>query len=309
MMKEEVKQNKNSQQKGEKNGKVNWRAVTIGGVTGILMGIPTKAFASLFGKTGEAITPDANPIEPISMPVASIDSEQSFASAFAEARENLGAGGVFEWRGQLYNTYTAEEWQEMSANEQDDFADKLKPHVTPDPIDDIIPGGGEDSLPPDDEPVPDGIGEGTLPPDDEPIPDEEETSVPEDDQPVPEDDQPVPEDDKPIPEDESVTGDDENPVPEDDSITEEDDVPVPEDEVHVDENDEPVAEEVDEEHEQDYSNDESVAEEDEPAITEEEQEMLEELDENTDSYVTSIDEVGNGMEDYMSSAVEPDPLA
>ena len=287
-MKEETKQGNSFPQKGEKKGKINWRAVTIGGVTGILMGIPTKAFASLFGKTGEAITPDANPIEPISMPAASIDSEQSFASAFAEARENLGAGGVFEWRGRLYNTYTAEEWQEMSADEQDDFADKLKPHVTPDPIDDVIPDGGKDSWPPDDEPVLDGIGEGTLPPDEEPVPDDEEASVPED---------------------EPVTVDDEESMPEDDSITEEDDVPVPEDDVDIDENDEPVAEEVDEEHEQDYSNDESVAEEDEPAITEEEQEMLEELDENTDSYVTSIDEVGNGMEDYMSSAVEPDPLA
>ena len=42
-------------------------------------------------------------------------------SAFSSARQEVGAGGVFVWKGQLYNTYTAEEWEELSADEKDEF--------------------------------------------------------------------------------------------------------------------------------------------------------------------------------------------
>lgn len=45
----------------------------------------------------------------------------SFAEAFAAARHDLGAGGVFEWNGKLYGTYTIDEWNSMSAGERDQY--------------------------------------------------------------------------------------------------------------------------------------------------------------------------------------------
>jgi len=48
---------------------------------------------------------------------------QSFSEAFADARNELGAGGVFEWNGQQYNTFYAEEWQDMSEGQQNEWAD------------------------------------------------------------------------------------------------------------------------------------------------------------------------------------------
>lgn len=218
-MKNGVDKTENSSQKAGKGRKDNWRAVTLGGVTGILMGVSSKAFASMLGETAEGVDPDDNPTgatDSIDIPVAGANGEQSFGDAFAEARENLGAGGVFEWRGRLYNTYTAEEWQEMTADEQDGFADKLKPYVAPDPIDDIIPGGGEDSLPPDDELASDPS-------------DEEDVPVPEeDDEPVPEDEADADDDDKPVAE--VVDEEHEQDYSNDESVAEEDEPAITEEE-------------------------------------------------------------------------------
>ena len=45
----------------------------------------------------------------------------SFGEAFAAARAELGAGGVFAWRGNYFNTYLREEWQGMSPAERSEF--------------------------------------------------------------------------------------------------------------------------------------------------------------------------------------------
>lgn len=52
-----------------------------------------------------------------------VDDSMSFATAFATARNEVGPGGVFEWRGQLYGTYNADEWNGMSASERAEWAD------------------------------------------------------------------------------------------------------------------------------------------------------------------------------------------
>lgn len=44
-----------------------------------------------------------------------------FGKAFAEARSDIGPGGFFEWRGDVYNTYQKEEWETLSPDEQNDF--------------------------------------------------------------------------------------------------------------------------------------------------------------------------------------------
>ncbi len=53
--------------------------------------------------------------------VAQVDDSLSFSQAFAEARSQVGAGGVFEWNGKVYSTYYAEEWDGMSASERSDW--------------------------------------------------------------------------------------------------------------------------------------------------------------------------------------------
>ncbi len=47
---------------------------------------------------------------------------QSFSEAFADARNEVGAGGVFEWNGQQYNTFYAEEWQDMDETQHNEWA-------------------------------------------------------------------------------------------------------------------------------------------------------------------------------------------
>ena len=55
-----------------------------------------------------------------------VDDEMSFDEAFAAARAEVGAGGAFEWRGGLYGTYYAEEWESMSAEEKAEFGAKFE---------------------------------------------------------------------------------------------------------------------------------------------------------------------------------------
>ena len=57
--------------------------------------------------------------------IAQVDDSDSFAEAFADARQQVGPGGAFEWRGQVYNTYYAEEWDNMSAEQRAEFQAKV----------------------------------------------------------------------------------------------------------------------------------------------------------------------------------------
>ena len=54
-----------------------------------------------------------------------VNDEMSFSQAFAAARAEVGAGGAFEWRGQIYGTYYADEWEAMSDDEKDAFGNKF----------------------------------------------------------------------------------------------------------------------------------------------------------------------------------------
>ncbi|MBK8624022.1 MAG: hypothetical protein IPN86_00135 [Saprospiraceae bacterium] len=45
----------------------------------------------------------------------------SFGDAFKTARAEVGAGGIFEWRGNLYNTYIKSEWDAMDKGERSEF--------------------------------------------------------------------------------------------------------------------------------------------------------------------------------------------
>lgn len=67
-------------------------------------------------------------------PIAeNVTDDMTFGDAFAMARQETGPGGVFEWRGTLYNTYYKEEWENMSGEDRSDFAASYQ-NVAPDSI-------------------------------------------------------------------------------------------------------------------------------------------------------------------------------
>lgn len=50
-----------------------------------------------------------------------IDERMNFDEAFAAARAEVGAGGVFGWHGNLYGTYTTREWNAMGESQREAF--------------------------------------------------------------------------------------------------------------------------------------------------------------------------------------------
>lgn len=112
-----------------KTTKVNgqfWKNVMIGGVPGILIG----AVGTGLAESAFAAEPDDVVVDPVSpdldpLPVAEVSDDMSFGEAYASARGQVGPGGVFEWRGNVYNTYNAEEWNAMSPEDRAEFADRL----------------------------------------------------------------------------------------------------------------------------------------------------------------------------------------
>ena len=115
----------------------SWKHVTLGGVSGILMGAgllyarqvvaATKPGESVGSATNEAETTEQTTES--SLPVAQMHNDLSFGEAFAAARAEVGPGGVFIWHGGIYNTYTAEEWNAMTSEQKADFAQQVNPEV------------------------------------------------------------------------------------------------------------------------------------------------------------------------------------
>lgn len=79
---------------------------------------------------GDVQVEDANEsvIIEIDTPVASASSASgsiSFNQAFADARAELGPGGLFVWEGDLYHTYTSSEWNNMTDGERMEFSSSI----------------------------------------------------------------------------------------------------------------------------------------------------------------------------------------
>ena len=112
----------NGQQETKKEGSA-WKQVTLGGVSGILMGA---------AKTADNATAEAQQAEgatEAALPVAQMHNDMSFGEAFEAARAEVGPGGVFIWHGGIYNTYTADEWNNMTSQQKSDFAHQVNPEV------------------------------------------------------------------------------------------------------------------------------------------------------------------------------------
>ncbi|NQZ42786.1 MAG: hypothetical protein HRT65_00600 [Flavobacteriaceae bacterium] len=56
----------------------------------------------------------------------SVNDAMSFEEAFKSAREELGQGGFFTWKGQHFHTYTAEEWDAFSEADKTKFFESFR---------------------------------------------------------------------------------------------------------------------------------------------------------------------------------------
>lgn len=93
----------------------------------VLLGGSALAFTALNKGAQQAITtpekPAAGTVDPSEeIDVAhNINDDMSFDDAFIAARTEVGAGGVFTWHGNVYNTYTKDEWGSMSLEQRQEF--------------------------------------------------------------------------------------------------------------------------------------------------------------------------------------------
>ena len=137
----------NGQQETKKEGSA-WTHVTLGGVSGILMGAGLLYAGQAAAQTlNSEEAPEEKPEDVVApeqgetshtlengLKVASVSDDLSFGEAFQQARAEVGPGGVFHWHGGIYNTYSADEWNAMSVDQKHDFAEQVQPEVRPDEL-------------------------------------------------------------------------------------------------------------------------------------------------------------------------------
>ena len=128
-----------------------WKPITIGGFTGILLGAGAllASNASAANQDPEDASQDdvvgANDktVEDLvgqmsaqnELEIANIEPGLTFEEAFADARAQVGPGGIFYWHGAIFSTYTEDEWNAMTEDEQARFALQVQPEVDADHVD------------------------------------------------------------------------------------------------------------------------------------------------------------------------------
>ena len=126
----------------KKSKSSTWRKVGSGLGMGILLGSTTSfVTSSAFANDGENINDgediqgeaaqgtntqatyqEDHPWADTEIQVASnVNDDMSFSEAFAAARAEVGPGGAFEWHGNVYGTYTAEEWDNLSVEQREEY--------------------------------------------------------------------------------------------------------------------------------------------------------------------------------------------
>lgn len=113
-----------------------WKTASVGAGTGILLGT-VASFATHKAVADEKVPSDQDSVfeqdandsaqpawadDEVSV-ATSVNDDMSFSEAFAAARAEVGPGGAFEWHGGVYGTYTADEWNAMSAEERAEYND------------------------------------------------------------------------------------------------------------------------------------------------------------------------------------------
>lgn len=118
---EQYEKNEDTIPAAEQNAlNTGWKRVTIGGLSGILIGGAATYAANWLMVDNESSPADS--VEgPDDLMANSVKDEMTFNDAFAAARDEVGPGGMFTWKGNVYSTYTPEEWDNMSPQEQLDY--------------------------------------------------------------------------------------------------------------------------------------------------------------------------------------------
>ena len=129
----ETSDNKDNAAKGEKP---IWKKVAVGAGSGILLGsVATllSASAPLGHAEGENAEEEGSETHPewtdgeVSV-ASSVSDDMSFSEAFTAARNEVGSGGVFEWHGNIYSTFTEDEWNGMTAEQIDEYGSHFSWH-------------------------------------------------------------------------------------------------------------------------------------------------------------------------------------
>ena len=121
-----IEETVNEEQETSQESKLSSRVKKVAGVAGVAAagvaaGVVFTSMAS--GDNPEPTTHAAHTAVPAgNVKVAEVSDDMSFDEAFASARKQVGAGGVFEWRGKLYGTYYKNEWDAMSQADKDQYA-------------------------------------------------------------------------------------------------------------------------------------------------------------------------------------------
>ena len=129
----ETSDNKDNAAKGEKP---IWKKVAVGAGSGIFLGSAAtllSASAPLGHAEGENAEEEGSETYPEwtdgEVPVASsVSDDMSFSEAFTAARTEVGSGGVFEWHGNIYSTFTEDEWNGMTAEQRDEYGSHFSWH-------------------------------------------------------------------------------------------------------------------------------------------------------------------------------------
>lgn len=107
--------------------KTGWKRVAIGGVSGIMVGSAAAYAATHLLGNQDAEQPaddtkdDAAAQATDSKMATTVNDDMTFEDAFAAARDEVGAGGVFTWHDNVYGTFTTDEWEAMTPQEQMDY--------------------------------------------------------------------------------------------------------------------------------------------------------------------------------------------
>ncbi len=102
-------------------------AGAFGAAAPFLMGMHNASSATPSPGIGETVVPDEAAL------ASSTSDSMSFSEAFAAARAEVGPGGIFHWHGETYGTYYAEEWENLSAEGREEFAQHVADTVTDHP--------------------------------------------------------------------------------------------------------------------------------------------------------------------------------
>ena len=110
-----------------------WRSVFVGGVAGLVFGVGVSSLTAAAPHAAANVDETGTDADETSVNIhnaivdsdisfaTSVNDDMSFSQAFATARTEVGAGGVFEWHGNLYGTFTADEWNGMSADDKHEY--------------------------------------------------------------------------------------------------------------------------------------------------------------------------------------------